>query len=55
MTCGADAQQVIHGMPTYDDYASGKYYIAGCVLDDDSSEAEWYCPECDMFIDVETN
>ena len=37
-------------MLTYEDYNSGRYYIAGCVIDDNTPEEEWVCPECDVFV-----
>jgi hypothetical protein len=42
-------------MPTYDDYHSDRYYIAGCVIDENTPGEEWACPECGKFIDLETD
>ena len=42
-------------MPTYEDYHSVRYDIAGCVINDSTPEEQWACPKCDMFIDIETN
>jgi type I restriction enzyme R subunit len=53
--CGHELQKVLRGMPTYDDFHSGQYYIAGCVIDDNTPNEEWACPECDTFVDIATN
>ena len=54
-TCGHELQKVLRGMPTYDDFHSGRYYIVGCVIDDNTPNGEWACPECNAFVDIETD
>ena len=55
LTCGHELQKILRGMPTYDDFHSGRYYIVGCAIGDDTPNEEWACPECDSFIDIETD
>ena len=47
--CGNELQMVLRGMATYEAYHSSRYYIAGCTVDPEDSEGEWWCPICERF------